>query len=673
MLVIGMSGGLFRTHEDGSAYINKFAFHDGAAVLLDGGKLVAAIEMERLNRIKHSNKLPVEAIKFCLESYGARIQDVDHLAYYSEEQYLNVLLEGLNIRRTLENHPFDEYWDARSLLTNLLSREFACDIPPEKLVFVTHHYAHALSAFLPSGFDQSLVLTLDGEGDYESGRVMIGKGRSLELLASYPTEESLGVAYANIIGIIGFQGFDEYKAMGLAPYGDPARFRKLFSTFYEILPKGAYKLKYSEVRKLLSLFRPRKKGGPFTQEHMDVAAALQEALEKVVFHILAYYRQKTGQSNLSFAGGVAHNCTLNGKILESKLFDQVFIQPAAHDAGCAYGAALSIYLDKPEIEIAPMRHLYWGRDASDNDTTLAAVSPWREFLSIQKVHDICHRTARLIADGSVIGWVQGRSEFGPRALGNRSIIADPRPAENKSIINAMVKKREAFRPFAPSVLEEYAEEFFEVDGSNRNLSYMLFVVKVRPEKQKLLGAVTHVDGTARIQTVSKETNEKYWELIDAFRQTTGIPVLLNTSFNNNVEPIVDSVDDAVACFLTTKLHYLVVGDYLISKKEVTPASYLNLIPFFPRYTILRQDKAASGNGDATVSFEGSNNFDPTQSVRMSEATFDILVRADGRRTLEDLLSSAAHPPGIDEVYGELNELWARRVISLKPGGKPRVS
>jgi len=668
MLVMGINASPFKTHEDGSAYISRTQYHDSAAVLLDDGEVVAAIELERLNRIKHTNKFPIEAIKFCLESYGAKIQDIDYLALPGEEKYYNNFIEWLNTRWALENRKFEECWGIRSLLQKLLSNGFDYDIPLDKLVFVNHHYAHALSAFLPSGFDESLILTLDGQGDKESGRVILGNISSLKTLASFSTPVSLGHAYTNIIQIIGFQSFEEYKAMGLAPYGNPARFRDCLRTCYALLPNGNYTLNFEGLQKLLSMMRHRRRQEEFTQDHMDIAAALQESLEEVVFHILTHYRKKTSQRNLCFAGGVAHNSVLNGKILGSKLFDHVFVQPVAHDPGSAYGAALAVYHNNPEVKIKPLKHLYWGSDVGDNKTILAALAPWREFVSFRRSDDICHQAAKLIADGNVVGWVQGRSEFGPRALGNRSILADPRPADNKEIINAIVKKREAFRPFAPSVLEECAEEFFEIDSGNRDFSYMIFVVKVRPEKRQLLGAVTHVDGTARIQTVSKEVNRKYWSLINAFNEITGIPVLLNTSFNNNAEPIVDSVEDAIACFLTTGLNYLVIGDWLISKQQITTASYLTLAPSLPKYMMISKVKKADNIGRSAIFFECRNNFDPSFKQDLSTEVFELLIQADGQTTLAELMASnrIVGNRSAEDLRQELHSLWSSRIITLRP-------
>lgn len=669
MLVMGINASPFKTHEDGSAYIERGQFHDSAAVLLDNGEVVAAIEQERLNRIKHTNKFPAEAIKYCLESYGAKIQDLDYLAYGGRESNLNAFIKQLNTTRTLENQIFEEHWDARSLLQKLLSSEFNYSIPLEKFVFADHHYSHALSAFLPSSFDESLILTLDGQGDNESGRVMIGNKSSLGVLASFPVPISLGHAYTNIINVVGFQYFEEYKAMGLAPYGDSTRFRDVLRACYTLLPDGNYILDPNGLHKIHNMMTPRKRREEFNQDHKDLMAALQESLEEVVFHILTYYRHKTGQCNLCFAGGVGHNSVLNGKIIDSKLFDRVFIQPASHDAGTAYGAALTVYHNNdPEIKIKPLKHVYWGKDIGDNEAILATLTPWRELLSFQKVDDIYHRIAKLIVDGNVVGWVQGRSEFGPRALGNRSILADPRPAENKEIINAIIKKREAFRPFAPSVLEEYAEEFFEINSSRRNYSYMNIVVKVRPEKRKLLGAVTHVDGTARLQTVSKEINERYWRLIDAFNESTGIPVLLNTSFNNSVEPIIDSIEDAITCFLTTEIHYLVIGDWLVNKRPITTARYLTLAPALPKYMTIAKVKKRDSTGQPAILYECRNNYDSFYKHEMSSEIFELLIKADGHTALEELMANRhiEKNSNAEELCQELHSLWSRRIIVLRP-------
>jgi carbamoyltransferase len=281
--------------------------------------------------------------------------------------------------------------------------------------------------------------------------------------------------------------------------------------------------------------------------------------------------------------------------------------------------------------------------------------------------DVVKRTAELLAQGGIIGWAQGRSEFGPRALGNRSILADPRPAENKDIINEMVKKREGFRPFAPSVIEERLDEYFEAPPKKKQFSYMVFVMKVRKEMRGILGAVTHVDGTARIHTVSKQTNSRFWDVINEFGNLTGVYVLLNTSFNNNVEPIVDSPDDAIICFLTTNLPYLVIGDFIVAKKNNGPAAYLNLIPSIPLYVTVSQRKEYISTRDSRFVFEMGNNYDDQFKVKLSPEAFSLLTSANGKHSIADLIKAAGIPDEmVSTVVGELIELWSKRLINLNP-------
>ena len=567
MKILGISGNLFLAHEpsDGDK-------HDAAAVLVVDGKVVSAIEEERLNRIKHTDKFPVNAVKFVLEEQGIGFEDLDQVCYYGVPAYFFAGEASIPLGEKIQS---------------ILQAEFGCAIDEKKLYFVHHHIAHAVSAYYMSGFERSLVLSIDGQGDEISGMVVDADGKKTEVLEKYPVKDSLGIYYLHVIHVLGYKQFDEYKVMGLAPYGDPSVYRDLFKNFYTLLPEGGYEIDLKQVKKLYLMFPRRRKGEPFNQDHKDIAAALQESLEEIVFHILRHYQKKYNHANLCLAGGVAHNCTLNGKILYSGLFKNVFVQPASHDAGCALGAALYRYHElNPEAEFERLSHLYWGSRLQDNDALEQTLACWKDFLDYEKREHIGRKTAELMAAGAVVGWVQGQSEFGPRALGNRSIVADPRPPEHKDIINEMVKKREGYRPFAPSVLEERAADYYDLPCDSSHFSYMIFVVNVQKEKRSILGAVTHVDGTARIQTVSRQTNPRYWELIDEFRKITGVPVVLNTSFNNNAEPIVDSVDDAIVCFLTTKLNALVIGDYLIHKKEPDTAAIRQLVPYVPPHNVM---------------------------------------------------------------------------------------
>lgn len=666
MLILGISGGVNLVYEDHYP-VNKGFFHDAAAALIDNGKVVAAIEEERLNRIKHTNKAPASAIRFCLDARGLGLNDVDKVAFYGTENQFNHFL-----RQTQLNNPKSEFISARALLHRIIRKEFGTDIDDSKIAFVHHHMAHATSACALSGFEKSLVLTIDGQGDGVAGMVLDADGMKLSMIQSIPAQKSLGWFYDDVIRFIGYGEFEEYKVMGLAPYGDPARFRKLFKSFYSLLPNGDYALHKERLALLFEIAMPGGQKEPVLQTHQDIAAALQQSLEEIILHVLAHYREKTGHTKLCMAGGVAHNCSLNGKILYSGMFTDVFVQPAAHDAGCAIGAALYVdHQNRPGSKPSRLEHVYLGTDVESNGSISKALSQWDAFLDYEKADNISRRTAQLLADGAIIGWVQGRSEFGPRALGNRSILADPRPAENKDIINAMVKKREAYRPFAPSVIQEAAGEYFDLPPGKKQLPFMIFVVRVREEKRRLLGAVTHVDGTARVHTVSKDTNHRFWELIKEFGNLTGVPVLLNTSFNNNVEPIVDSAEDAIVCFLTTSLHYLILGDYIIRRKASDEAIFLSLVPSLPLYTRLHQTRQYTSANDLAAIFELCNSYDDHYKVSVSPEAFSILSKADGQMSLDQLIESLEIDGQKRKAIGEeIFALWLRRAIKLKPGSRP---
>jgi carbamoyltransferase len=659
MIVVGYSGGP-NAVEEASFDIFPNLMHDAAAVLVRDGQVIAAIEQERLDRIKHSNKRPFDAIRFCLQKAGLTPADVDRFAFYGEQTFWDRLLREYY----LLNPGQPQVPDAATLLRLTLQQELGHGVGEGQPVFVGHHLAHAVSATAMSGFDDSLVLVADGQGDEIAGLVLDARGAELNTLETLPVARSLGNLYLRVTELLGYRLFDEYKVMGLAPYGDPGRFRDFFESFYTLLPEGGYDISWEKLRSLIDLLPAGVE--PTTQTHKDVAAALQESLEKLVFHVLAHYQKQTGHRNLCLAGGVAHNCTLNGKIMRSGLFDQVFIQPAAHDAGCALGAAIHVHYSETKTwKSVSLPHVYWGSDIGGDGEVERELRLWPSLIDYEKVEDVCTSAAELLSDGKVLGWVQGRSEFGPRALGNRSIVADPRPAENKDLINAMVKKREAFRPFAPSVLEERASEFFDLPPVADRLPFMVVTVDVREEKRPLLGAVTHVDGSARIQTVSRETNECFWRLIQSFGALTGVPVVLNTSFNNNAEPIVDSVRDAVVCFLTTRLDALAVGSFIVKKRTVSWRDFSPLVPALPRFIEMRRILKFVAGGWQEV-FELSSPGRRSRSI--SREAFTLLSRSDGRKTLEDLLSNERGDSGDQSLVEEILELWASRVVTLAPAG-----
>ena len=359
---------------------------------------------------------------------------------------------------------------------------------------------------------------------------------------------------------------------------------------------------------------------------------------------------------------------MNGKILYSGMFDDLFVQPAAHDAGCALGAAL---LASYEAGATPdtshqLQHVYWGTDIGDDDSIATQLHAWNPFISFEKSPDIARHAAQLMADGAVIGWIQGRSEFGPRALGNRSILADPRPPDNKDRINQMVKKREGYRPFAPSVLEEDVRLYFDLPEGTDKLPFMIFVVQVKPDQRQQLGAITHVDGTARVHTVSRQANPRYWELIRAFKELTGVGVLLNTSFNNNVEPIVDSVEDGIVSFLTTGLDYLVVGDYLVKKRAASWDDHLSLKVSLPPYVRLTQSKGLVERKRMAPRHEIHTSYDSKFHRRISAELGNLLLGLDGEKTVSELLRhSAAGKEREQSLMAELKDLWSERLVIMR--------
>lgn len=660
MLVLGFNGTYFRPDEE--SVFPFFIAHDSSAVLLDDGEVVAAIEEERPSRIKHSSKGPFRAIQLCLDERKIALSEVDRFAFYFSEDVPDdpasflIMSKGKSLR---------EVWQAA------FEKNFGVLVDPKKFVFVKHHLAHATSAHVCAGFEESLVMTFDGNGERLSGVVARGHEGGIDVIHQYETGDwrhdsrSLGYYYWLGVRILGYGFGDEYKVMGLAPYGDPSRFRSAIQATYQLKPGGDYVLhlyRFAEVARQVGV---RTRGDAFTQVHKDFAASLQEGFEQIVLHAVRHFRAATGLRKLSLAGGCAHNSTMTGKLLYSGLFDEVFVQPAADDAGCALGAALHVdaSLRATPRKSRPLQHVYWGTRI-EAEAIEPALSRWSELLSFEKSSDIVADAAQLLAQGAAIGWIQGRSEFGPRALGNRSILADPRPAQNKDLINALVKKREAYRPFAPAVTEECAGDYFELPAAAQKSPFMTFVVRVKEDKQQLLGAVTHVDGTARVQTVSRAQNEIFWRLLDAFGRRSGVPMLLNTSFNNNAEPIVDSIEDAIVCFLTTGLQHLIIGDFKVEKKPVALTSVLpRLIPSLPIHLKIRHLKQHGRDGWSD-SYGITNTIDPGFARILPKQMYDLLLRADGRRNLAHLLKECLAES--EQCLLDVLELWNERLIVLRP-------
>jgi predicted NodU family carbamoyl transferase len=669
MLTLGLSGHFGAEDNDLVPGLPETYSHDSAACLVQDGVLIAAAEQERFNRIKKTTKFPGGAIRAVLDIAGVRPEDVDGVGYYFGEVFSDRALNTwYSYMPFLPNHY------ARQVITDRLRAQFDWELPDERLTFTAHHLSHATSSFTRSAMDEALVVVMDGRSEDDSGSVFHAGGDSIEKLAVYSIPQSLGLFYQTAISMLRYSFGDEYKVMGLAPYGDPAAHRELFQSLYTLADKGQYEMTQgtAELNLVASTclaagITPRRNGEPITQQHMDFAAGLQEMLETISLHVLEHWRDETGMSKLCFVGGVAHNSSLNGAILRSGLFDEVFVHPSSHDAGAAEGAAIdtALRLGKPGPRTPRLRSASLGPDLGPADQIERTLTAWSDLIEFERCDDVVSDAAELLAGGSVLGWSQGRSEFGPRALGNRSIIADARPAENKTRINAMVKKRESFRPFAPVVNPEDADTYFDLTSTKADHEFMSFVVQVREERRAELGAVTHVDGSARVQVVDPETNERFYRLVKRFGELTGTPVLLNTSFNNNAEPIVQTVDDSVTTFLTTELDFLVVEDFLVRRRPGSARAIDGLV-LRPRPVtrVCREWNPAAGDG-ATAT-EVYLNYTNGPRAAISAAVLELLVSADGKSTLSALTAQNKQEPLTDEVRDELLDLWQRRFFVLAP-------
>jgi carbamoyltransferase len=593
-------------------------YHDSAAAILDDGNIIAAAQEERFTRKKHTPDFPVNAIKFCLEQSGLSIDELDAIVFYDKpllkferllETYYAFAPKGLLSFLTAIPVWAKEKLFLKKMIYDELKNVGKYDKKKVKLLFPEHHLSHAASAFFPSPFEEAAVLTIDGVGEWTTASIAHGKGNDITFLKELKFPHSVGLLYSAFTYYLGFTvNSGEYKLMGLAPYGNPdspqtKHYVKLIKEqLVDIKDDGsihlnqdyfnyATGLRMVHDKKFDALFGMKKRGGEgeLEQAHCNLAYAIQEVTEEIVIKMAAEAKRLTGSKYLCMAGGVALNCVANGKLLRSKLFNDIFIQPAAGDAGGALGAAQAAHYmyfgaeRKPNGKEDSMLGSYLGPEYSDKEID-QMVRKYKAPFQKMAFAELAEKTAGLLAEGNVVGWFQGRMEFGPRALGNRSILGDARNAEMQKKLNLKIKYREGFRPFAPSVLAEDCKEYFELDDIS---PYMLMIAPVKKERRKELPAnynslplwerlyylrsdipsVIHLDFSARIQTVQKETNARYWELINAFKQKTGYGLVVNTSFNVRGEPIVCTPEDAYRCFMRTEMDYLVIGDYLFAKTE----------------------------------------------------------------------------------------------------------
>lgn len=551
---------------------------DAAAALVTDDGVASAAAEERFTGEKTTGAFPVNAIDFCLRQAGLTMSEVDHVAFAFDYQPT-----PLTASTPYAQKLYDRVYSANA--KRALLAEHWPDVDWEKrFVPVRHHLAHAASAFHLSGFDRSLVLVSDGMGEQDSTTVAVGDGKDLRILRTVPALHSLGTLYGAVTLYLGFAfGMDEYKVMGLAPYGDRQRFADRATQLVRLGPEGRFTVPVlaenedwlerethaGVLRALTRLFGPpREPGAPVGQRHMDVAAAVQSVLESTLLHVLRHFAARTGADRLCLAGGVALNCTANGLIERCGLFEDVFVQPAAGDDGAALGAALQVHTLRAARDVrGRMTMPFWGPEFDDAAVEHAVTAePDCRSEHVEDFGRLVDRTARCIDRGEVVAWFQGRMEFGPRALGHRSILADPRDPGMRDRLNSLIKQREDFRPFAPVVRHEDAQRFFALaKGTEDRHAHMLFVVPVRQEYRACLPAVTHVDGTARVQVVRREHNPGLWQLIGAFGELTGVPVLLNTSFNLRGQPIILDPATAVATYRRSGIDHLVLGNHFVTR------------------------------------------------------------------------------------------------------------
>ncbi len=593
-------------------------YHDSAAALIVDGKIVAAAQEERFTRIKQDSSFPVNAVKYCLHSEAINIAELDAIVFYDKpllkferllETYYGFAPKGVASFVTAIPVWIKEKLFLKKIIHDELGKIDGYQKKKVKLYFPEHHLSHAASAFYPSPFEEAAILTIDGVGEWATASISYGKGNSISNIKELHFPHSVGLLYSAFTYYLGFRvNSGEYKLMGLAPYGIPEsqevkRFTQIIKDkLVEIKEDGSVWLnqqyfsystglrmvKDSRWEKLFG-FKRRDFEGKIEQHHSNLAFAIQQVTEEILLKMAAEAKKITGSKNVCLAGGVALNCVGNGKLLKSGLFDEIFVQPAAGDAGGAIGAALSayylVYKNERKIEFPDaMNGSFLGPDFTSVEIEHTAKTFKAKYTKFEDFEELSAQTAKIIADGNVVGWFQGRMEFGPRALGNRSILGDARNAEMQLKLNLKIKYRESFRPFAPSVLAEDCKEYFDLEKPS---PYMLLVADVQSNhlnklsenyyemplmerlyfKRSDIPSVTHIDNSARVQTVHHKTNPRYFRLINQFKKLTGYGVIVNTSFNVRGEPIVCTPEEAYKCFMRTEMDFLVMGDFLFDKKE----------------------------------------------------------------------------------------------------------
>lgn len=601
-------------------------YHDSAAALIVDGQIVAAAQEERFTRRKHDASFPENAIAYCLSEAGLAPEDLDYVGFYDKplvkferllETYLAFSPAGLKSWLTL----LPNWLKTRLHLPRVIKKGLDGKYR-RRIVFPEHHESHAASAFFPSPFAEAAILTVDGVGEWATASYGTGRDNRIELTHEMHYPHSLGLLYTAFTYYCGFRiNSGEYKLMGLAPYGEPKYADRILEHLVDLRPDGSMRMHLEHFNycqgltmtssKFHTLFDgpPRAPESPLTERHMDIAASVQAVTEEAMLRMARHVHETTGLRQLCLAGGVALNCVANGRVLREGPFDEVWIQPAAGDAGGALGVALLIWhqlLDNPRShdQLDCQGGSYLGPEFSNDQVREFLDATGAVYQQFDDAGELCHHVAKLIADEKVIGWMQGRMEFGPRALGGRSILGDARSTKMQSVMNLKIKFRESFRPFAPSVLQERVDEFFEMRPGEQS-PYMLLVADVKPEKRLRLDesdqatrgldklkvqrshvpAITHVDNSARVQTVDPERHGRYYQLLKAFDEQTGSPVLINTSFNVRGEPIVCTPEEAWRCFMATNMDVLVIEDFVMLKNQQPGATEHETDEYLARFEL----------------------------------------------------------------------------------------
>lgn len=583
-------------------------YHDSSAALLINGEIASAVQEERFTRKKNDNSFPVNSINYILKKNNLKINQIEHIVFYEKpflkftrllETYLAHAPFGFaSFKKAIPTWIKDKLFQKREIINELRKIDKSFN---GKILFSEHHISHAASTFYPSPFEDSLILTLDAVGEYTTSSVAVGKGNKIYFKKKINYPHSLGMIYSAFTYYCGFKVNDgEYKLMGLAPFGEPKYYKKILDNLIKVYEDGSFALnmKYFDFstglkminNKFEKLFgrKSKKSDEKLDEFHMDIAASIQKVTEEIILKICKFYQRKYKQHNICLAGGVALNCVANGKILKSNIFKDIWIQPAAGDAGGSLGAAYTVWFDKLENK----RKVTKGKDSMkgsflgpsySNEEIKKHLDKMKAKYEYLKDDELNNKVSEILINKGLIGWFQDAMEYGPRALGNRSIIAHPGFMDMQQKINMKIKFREGFRPFAPAVLSEETEKFFENNNYN---SYMLIVSQIKSNliqnserlknekgfkkldiRRSSLQAITHVDYSARVQSVKKDQNKKFYDLINNFYEKTRIPMIINTSFNVNNEPIVCSVQDAFNCFMFTDLDFLVCGNYILDKKQ----------------------------------------------------------------------------------------------------------